>query len=121
MDPDSSRLAADLSEALFNLKDYRSVEGILEPFAEKGVPEILEVLGRSYHASGRFAKAIPCFTGQISHFGPTFPILTLLGDCYYKSGDRDQAIRAWEKSLEMNPGQGDLIRLLETVRKEKIR
>ena len=121
MDPDVPQLALDLCEALFNLKDYKSVEEILEPFSEKGVPEVLGALGRAYHAAGKFDKAIRCFTDQIAHFGPTYPILTILGECYYRTGDRDQAIRAWEKSLEMNPDQGDLNKILESVRKERIR
>lgn len=121
LNPDSPQLALSLSEALFSLKDYKSAEKILEPFSGKGVSEVLELLGRSYHASGEFDKAILCLTGYISHFGPTYPVLTVLGDCYYKLGNRDEAIRAWERSLEMNPDQGDLKRLLESVKKDKIR
>jgi GWxTD domain-containing protein len=118
--PDSPQLAMSLCEAYLNLKDYGSIEAILGPFSEKDVPEVLELLGRAYNASGTFDKAIPCFTSHIAHFGPSYPILTILGECYYKTGNKEDAIRAWEKSLEMYPNQPDLGKLLDSARKKRI-
>jgi len=119
LNPGSPQLALSLSDALFNLKEYKSIEELLEPFAKNNVYDVLELLGRAYQASGELEKAVVCYKGYISHIGQTFSVLALLGGCYYKLGNRDEAIRAWERSLEINPDQKDLIKLLESVKKNK--
>jgi len=117
LNPGSPQLALSLSDALFNLKDYKSVTGTLEPYAKKNVPEVLELLGRSYQALGNFDRAILCYKDHIAHFGPNFSVLTLLGNCYYQLGDRAEALRAWERSLQMNPNQAELKKLFESLKK----
>jgi len=107
------------SSALFDLKEYKSIQGILEPFLKKNVFEVLELLGRSYQASGELDKAIFCYRDYIAHFGSNFSILALLGNCYYQLGNREEALKAWEKSLVMNPNQEDLKKLIESIKKEK--
>lgn len=115
--PGSPQLALSLSSALFNLKKYKSIEDILEPFWKKNVFEVLELLGRSYQASGKLDKAILCYKDYMAHFGSNYSILALLGNCYYQLGNREEALKSWERSLQMNPNQEELKKMIESIRK----
>jgi tetratricopeptide (TPR) repeat protein len=42
--------------------------------------------------------------------------LNSLGECYFKLGNNEQALRAWEKSLEINPKQEKIKKLIEQLK-----
>jgi len=116
--PASPQLALSLSSALISLQEYKSAEELLELFLKKNVFEVLELLGRSYQASGKLDKAILCYKDYMTHFGSNYSILALLGNCYYQLGNREEALKAWEGSLQMNPSQEELKNLIESIKKE---
>jgi tetratricopeptide (TPR) repeat protein len=43
-------------------------------------------------------------------------ILNSLGECYFKIGDKEQALRAWKKSLELNPKQENIKKMIEKLK-----
>ena len=115
--PASPQLALSLSSALISLQEYKSAEELLELFLKKDVFEVLALLGRSYQASGKLDKAILCYKDYMTHFGSNYSILALLGNCYYQLGNREEALKALERSLQMNPNQEELKNLIESIKK----
>jgi predicted negative regulator of RcsB-dependent stress response len=43
-------------------------------------------------------------------------VLNALGTCFLALGDKDQALRAWRKSLEINPSQESLKKRIEELK-----
>jgi predicted negative regulator of RcsB-dependent stress response len=43
-------------------------------------------------------------------------VLNFLGECCFKIDDKEQALRAWEKSLEINPNQENSKKMIERLR-----
>jgi len=116
--PTQIQFAMSYSTVLLILKDYKTVKEILTPFLMKENYEVLELLARSYHALGKFEKAISYYKDHISHHGINYPALTLIGDCYYQLGDKEEALKAWEKSLEINPNQEKIKKLVDSIKQE---
>jgi tetratricopeptide (TPR) repeat protein len=104
---------------LFAAKDYAAAIEVLTPLYANNVYESLELLGRSSQALGEYQKAIPFYKEYLSHFGANFYVLTFLGECCYQTGEVPGALTAWEKSLELNPDQEDIRRIVETLKKKK--
>jgi tetratricopeptide (TPR) repeat protein len=117
--PSSLQFALSFSRVLFELKDYRTVLKILNPFLMKKNHEVLDPMARSYHLLGQYAKALSLYKEYLSHFGANFYILSFLGECYFQLGNKEEALRAWEKSLEMNPNQEELKKFVNSIKKEK--
>jgi len=51
------------------------------------------------------------------HFGLNANLLNALGECYFRLGIRDEALAAWEKSLEINPNQPEVIKRVKAIKK----
>jgi GWxTD domain-containing protein len=117
--PQSPAVALSYAKMLFAAKDYAAAIEILTPLYANNLYESLELLGRSSQALGEYDKAIPFYKEYLSHFGANFYILTFLGECCYQTGDVQGALTAWEKSLELNPDQEDIRRIVETLKKKK--
>jgi tetratricopeptide (TPR) repeat protein len=42
-----------------------------------------------------------------------------VGECYFQIGEIEEALAAWEKSLEINPDQPELKKSLEAIKENK--
>jgi predicted negative regulator of RcsB-dependent stress response len=40
-----------------------------------------------------------------------------MGDCYLQSGQTAEAVRAWERSLEINPNQEEVKKRIDSLRR----
>jgi GWxTD domain-containing protein len=118
--PGRSDIAIAYSQTLFRLKDFRRVKEVLTPFAgeEEAAPEVLALLGQACHAMGEFLEASQHYAAYLSRFGANIDILNYLGTCYYQVGNREEAVKAWTKSLELSPDQEKIRALLESLKKK---
>lgn len=118
--PSSPKFAMDYSRMLFTEKDYKKVKEIALPFLNNEEKyEFLEILGRSCQALGELAQAIFYYKDYLSHYGANLFILNALGECFYALGNKEEALIAWEKSLEINPKQEDLKKKVESIKEKK--
>lgn len=119
-DPARPDFAVAYSQALFRADDFAGVREVLLPFAagEEPVAEVLALLGQACHALERFEEAATHYAAYISSFGINIDILNYLGTCYLRLGNRAEALKAWEKSLELSPGQERLRELVESLKKK---
>ena len=51
-------------------------------------------------------------------FPESFNVWDSLGEIYYKSGNKEQAVRNYEKSLQLNPDNKEGKQMLEKIKKE---
>jgi GWxTD domain-containing protein len=112
--------ALALASACFSSQEYKKVDEILIRFLEKAKEEskVYFLLGKSNEYLGQFDKAIYFFKKYLATFGTHLEILNSLGECYFKMGNREEALSAWKKSLEIAPEQEDLRKKIASLKKE---
>ena len=120
--PDSIDFALNLAKAYMSLAEYKKVESVLFPFLSQPklpIYEVFFIMGKAYQNTGELSKAIDVFDKAISHFGQNINLLNTLGECYFQLGSAEEALAAWEKSLEMKPNQPQIKKSVEALKEKK--
>jgi GWxTD domain-containing protein len=112
--------AVAYAQALMRLKEYVRVKDALLPFAEaEDAPaEVPALLGLACQALDEFEPAVGYYTTYLTRFGANIEILNFLGTCYFRLGNRDEALKAWTKSLEVSPDQPKIKDLVDSLKKK---
>lgn len=119
--PAQLKYGLGLSQCLFAEGQYQRVKDILTPFREeKATDLVLYWLGKSLHSLGQLDEAIADYEDYLSRFGLNLEILNLLGTAHYQKGNAAEALRAWQRSLEISPGQENIKKLVQSL-EEKIK
>lgn len=117
---ESVTFALDFCRGLLAQKDYLKIKEIARSFL--GRPEKHEfyaILGQSCQALSEWGEAISHYKNYLTYFGTNIQILNSIGECYYQLGNKKEALTAWEKSLELNPKQENLKKLVESLKEKK--
>lgn len=119
--PDSLDFALALSKALSVNKNWEKVIKILKPFLNPDLKsyEPFYLTGRAYHNLQDLSQALENYRKALSIKGLDTDILNSIGDCYLKLGEKGEAIKAFEKSLEINPSQNEISELLKKLKEGK--
>jgi len=118
--PQSKTFALDYCRVLFLDKEYQKVKEAASPFLQgQEKYEFLATVGQSSQALGQLAEAISYYKEYLSHYGTNIQILNSIGECYYQLGDPQEALVAWEKSLELNPKQEKIKRMVDSIKEKK--
>jgi len=119
-DPNSVKFALDFSRALFAAKEYQRVKQVALPFLKvQEKHKFYGILGQSCQAQGEYEDAILYYKEYLSFYGTNINILNSIGQCYYNLGNYEQALIAWERSLEINPEQEDLQNIVKSLKKKR--
>ncbi len=116
--PEQLDYALGYAQVLFFSQNYQQVRDILTPFLD-GPNEsegVLYFLGKAVHSLGDFQRALTLYQKYLSRFGMNLEILNLTGTCHYQLGDKTEALRIWERSLEVSPNQPDIKKLIESLK-----
>jgi GWxTD domain-containing protein len=115
---DRPEIAAGYGQCLFSLQDYGKAKAVLLPLAPAGnaSAEVLSVLGRTCHALGEFTEAAAYYREYLERFGTSIDIMNLLGTCYFQLGMKDEALKIWEKSLQISPDQPKIKALVDSLK-----
>jgi GWxTD domain-containing protein len=119
--PEEADYAFALARADMALQDYSRVETLLLPFFGQAKPpryEMYVLLSSAHHRKGEWDKALKVIEQGISHYGLNTGFLNLRGDCYLRLGNRTEALRALEKSLELNPAQPDVQKAVSALKQK---
>jgi tetratricopeptide (TPR) repeat protein len=120
--PNELKYALGLSQCLYIEGQYRRVLDILSPWkGEKATDRVLYFDGKSAHSLGLLEDAIADYTDYLNRFGLNLEILNLLGNAHYQNGDAAEALRAWKKSLEVNPNQENVKKLVQSIEEKNKR
>ncbi len=120
-EPEREDFAIAYAGVLLNREAGEDVKRVLMPFVEKQVSDnnLYHVLGRAQQGLGEYEEAISCFQKHISHEGASFEVLNSIGECYFQIDNPEEALRAWEKSIEINPDQPEIKKKIEDIKKEQ--
>jgi GWxTD domain-containing protein len=113
--PENFAFSTSFAQLNFRLKRYEDIIKILEPFGDqiKENYDLILLLGQTHQTLSQFGQAIESYNGAMDSFGVNTSLLNGLGECYLHLGQREEALVAFEKSIEIDPDQEEI--------KEKIR
>lgn len=120
--PDSLDFSLSLARVYMSLAEYQKIGPILLPFLEASEPakfEVYLILGRAYQNLGKFSETIDVLDKAISHYGINTNVLNAIGECYFKLEELEEALAAWEKSLEINSNQPQIKKNIEAIKEKK--
>jgi len=121
-DPKSLVLALNLARVYLNLAEYKKIETVLFPFLNQNEPpqyELFFIMGKAYQYLGELDKAIDIFNKAISHYGLNINLLNSIGECYFQVGNAEEALAAWEKSLEIDSEQPEIQKGVKLLKQKK--
>lgn len=116
-DPSRLDFAVGYARAMFARGDYNSVLDALK-YRSQGADapaEVLSLLGRSCHALEKFGEAAGYYEAYLARFGANVEVLNYLGTCYFRTNRKEEALRTWRKSLELNPDQPRIKALVDSL------
>jgi tetratricopeptide (TPR) repeat protein len=119
---DSLDFALGLAKIYVLLDKNEEVKQILLPFNEKQREnfELYFYLGVVTQELEEYEEAISFYQKALSQRGNVIVVLNSIGECHLMLGNKEQAVEAWEKSLEINPNQEEIKkRLIAVKEKEK--
>lgn len=118
--PDALDYALSYARVLLTLKDFQRVKEILIPFVEAKQEDfgLFYSLGNASQEIGEFGEAISYYQRALNLKGNITLILNAMGECYFQLGETEQALQTWKKSLDTNPHQENIKKLIENL-KEK--
>lgn len=119
-EPETLDYALDYSRALLISKEFKKVRDILVPFveAEDMNFDLFYYLGEASKNINQYEEAIYYYQNALSYRGNVVEILNSIGTCYLELGNKGEALRAWEKSLEVNPNQETIKKIVEELKKK---
>ncbi|MDH4218748.1 MAG: GWxTD domain-containing protein [Candidatus Aminicenantes bacterium] len=116
--PTSLDYALRFGQILFKKKEFQRAKKILLPFSEnpKKNFQVFSLLGACSKALEEYEEAISYYKAYLSHAGTNLSILNSIGECFYRLGNTKEALIAWEKSLEINPDQEDIKKIVARLK-----
>lgn len=111
--------ALDFCRLLYFEEKYQELLKIALPFINQGNKDFLEIAGQSHQALRQYQQAIDYYKQYLSYFGTNINVLNAIGECYYQLGDMDEALYAWERSLQIEPNQAGIKDRVKAVKEKK--
>jgi len=118
-DPASLAYALDYCKWLYASGDHASVRRIGDAFLKLQKYELTGLLGQSAQAMGDYEAAVVYYLDYMGHFGTNINVMNSIGDCYLKLGRNEDALKIWEKSLQLSPNQDRVRKLVEAIKEKK--
>lgn len=117
--PGSADYSIVLARIYRALREYEKAKSILLPFAAQPEPtyEFLFLLGQTHLNLGEFDRAIIILDKAISLYGLNTNVLNMIGESYFRISNPEEALKAWEKSLEINSDQPQIKNKVDALKK----
>jgi len=117
--PEDMNYALSYARVLLTLKNFPRVREILIPFVETKKENfgLFFSLGKASQEISEFKEAISYYQEALKLKGSITLILNAIGECYLQLGEIEQALEAFEKSLETDPSQESIRRKIEDIKK----
>jgi GWxTD domain-containing protein len=114
---DSLDFALGYAEVLFGSGEFATIKEMLAPFLDRDRENfaLYTSLARASQGLGQYEEAIGFYRTFMEHEGVNFEILNAVGHCHRALGHDAEAIEVWEKSLELNPEQPKIQKILNRL------
>ena len=121
MRPEREDFAIAYARVLLGKEAYEEIIEVLNPFVEKPIKnyDLYYILGRAHQGAEEYEEAVSFYQKHISHEGASVKVLNSIGECYFKMGNFKEALRVWEKSLDLNPNQPEIKKNIEITKSKK--
>jgi GWxTD domain-containing protein len=111
--PGHTSFGIDYCQLLLQKSEYAKTKAIALPMVkEKSRFEYEMSLAQACQGLAEFNDAIGYYADYITRFGANINIFNQIGECYFQLGNSGEALKAWGKSLSLNPKQP---RIMEKV------
>ena len=118
--PTSKKYSLDFIRFLLFNNEFDQILKVAKPFlSSEERYDFLSFVGQALQALGKYEEAANCYEEYMAHFGLNIHLLNKLGECYYFLGNYARALAAWEHSLEMNPNQDNIKKMINLIKKRK--
>lgn len=117
--PKALNYAVAYSQVLMQQQKYEDVKDVLLPFDRlESVSDFqfLALLGRAFHLLKDYESAIQYYHKSLLKQGTNLFLLNDLGECYFLKGNQKEALSIWQKSLEINPNQEEIIKKIKSIK-----
>ncbi len=113
--------ALGLAKTHLVLDENREAKSVLLPFHEKHVDHfsLNFYLGAASQNLEEYEEAVGYYQKALSQRGDVVAVLNSIGECHLVLDNQAQAVKAWEKSLEVNPNQEEVKQRLAVLKEEK--
>ena len=91
------------------IRDSLAVNDIMEEYA-------LNSIGYEFMGKKQYDKAIKIFKLNVEAFPEAFNVYDSLGEAYMENGDKEMAIKNYEKSIALNPDNENGKKMLEKLK-----
>jgi len=117
--PENFEYSISFAQLNFQPKMYKDTLEILNPFADqiKNNYDLTFLLGQSHQAMSEFDRAVRYYNEAVDTFGVNVNLLNALGKCYFSLGEKEEALVAFEKSLEIDPNQEKIKEIVQSLKK----
>jgi len=115
---DSLDFALGLAKTYLLLDEDKQAKDILLPFHEKQRDDfsLNFYLGAASQNLEEYEAAVGFYQEALSQRGNVCSVLNSIGECLLVLDNQAQAVKAWEKSLEVNPNQEEIKQHLAAVK-----
>lgn len=121
--PSSLLFAEGFGRFLFQAGDYAGAKSILLPFAEAGEsqeePRFLKLLGDALQKLEEHEAAVEFYKRYLATVGTNVDVLNAIGDSYLALNNIEEALIAFEKSLEIDANQERIKTLVSRLKDRK--
>lgn len=108
-----------LAKTHYALKNYKNSLSVIFPLYEKSKDlESTKLIALNYYYLKDLRSAVK-YLEEILKKSTEVNVINLTAECYIKLGEKDKAIYLIKKSLELNPSQENLKKLLNSLEKKK--
>lgn len=116
--PGNTSFGLDYCQQLLQKKEYAKIKAIALPLVKENSRfEFALPLGQACQGLGEFDEAIVQYAEFITHFGANINVFNQIGECYFQLGNNAEALKAWQKSLELNPKQPSVKEKVDGLKK----
>jgi len=120
--PDSEDAARLLARVYLKLKDSSAAARILGPFVDPAKTvnyETYILAAEAFRLNRELGRAISLIERAVAHYGVNAILLNLMGECLVESGKIQEALAAFEKSLELSPDQPNVRARVDELKKRR--
>jgi GWxTD domain-containing protein len=120
--PGSPDTAVSLGRVYLALDDPEAVLRVVTPFLDRPETakyELYLLAGEARGRVGDLAGAIEVLDRAVSHYGVNALLLNAIGNAYAGMGMREEALAAYERSLQLSPDQPEVRKKAEALRKKR--
>lgn len=119
LNPSSPNAALDYARQLFKMNDFSKTIQIAVPFLQTDAKNnFTSLLGMAHMKLEKFDTAIDMFKQHLAYHGSNIQILNAIGECNLRLDKPEEALVAWEKSLDLMPKQDELKTLVDKLKND---